>query len=106
VCRPQAVRAWAKGGFINYFGLQRFGSYSVGTHEIGRVLLKGDFKAAVDLIMCPRVSCLPCRSFLSSNAPELSFNFLLQDGEQWRMEKAREVWAKSRDPRQVSVDAT
>ncbi len=36
----QAVNAWAKHGFINYFGLQRFGCYAVGTHDVGRALLK------------------------------------------------------------------
>ena len=51
----QAVEAWAQAGFINYFGLQRFGSYSVGTHDVGKQLLKGDFEAAVNLILCPRV---------------------------------------------------
>ena len=27
-------------GFINYFGMQRFGSYNIHTHEIGRECLK------------------------------------------------------------------
>lgn len=38
-------------GFLNYYGLQRFGSFSTGTDEIGKALLKGDFKAAVHLIL-------------------------------------------------------
>jgi len=29
-----------KDGFINYFGMQRFGSYSIHTHEIGRACLR------------------------------------------------------------------
>jgi len=32
-------------GFINYYGLQRFGSCGeIPTHEIGKALLIGDFK--------------------------------------------------------------
>nr|XP_018622549.1 multisubstrate pseudouridine synthase 7 isoform X2 [Nicotiana tomentosiformis] len=41
-------------GFINYFGLQRFGSSSVPTHLIGAALLRGEWKAAVSLILDPR----------------------------------------------------
>ncbi|EPX74512.1 pseudouridine synthase [Schizosaccharomyces octosporus yFS286] len=41
-------------GFINYFGLQRFGTSSVGTHTIGIALLQSDWKKAVELILSPR----------------------------------------------------
>ncbi|XP_051146896.1 multisubstrate pseudouridine synthase 7 isoform X1 [Andrographis paniculata] len=43
-----------KSGFINYFGLQRFGSSSIPTHLIGAALLRGEWKAAVDMILDPR----------------------------------------------------
>ncbi|KAL2345777.1 hypothetical protein Fmac_007062 [Flemingia macrophylla] len=46
--------ALGKHGFINYFGLQRFGSGSVPTHLIGAALLRGEWKLAVDLILDPR----------------------------------------------------
>ncbi|KAL8657313.1 MAG: hypothetical protein Q9226_002047 [Calogaya cf. arnoldii] len=46
-----AVENFAKHGFINYYGLQRFGSFSTGTHTIGRSMLQGDFKAACDAIL-------------------------------------------------------
>ncbi|BDA41229.1 Multisubstrate pseudouridine synthase 7 [Coccomyxa sp. Obi] len=46
-----AVEAVRDGGFINYFGLQRFGSTGGRTHRIGALLLKGEWKAAVDMIM-------------------------------------------------------
>ncbi|KAL1900841.1 multisubstrate pseudouridine synthase 7 [Ceratocystis pirilliformis] len=35
-------------GWINYFGHQRFGTFAIGTHEIGRMILSGDIKAAID----------------------------------------------------------
>ncbi|GMI79207.1 hypothetical protein like AT3G04820 [Hibiscus trionum] len=41
-------------GFINYFGLQRFGSGSVPTHHIGATLLRGEWKAAASIILDPR----------------------------------------------------
>jgi tRNA pseudouridine13 synthase len=44
-------------GFINYYGLQRFGTTEVATHEIGKCLLKNNFKDAIDLILKPRKTC-------------------------------------------------
>ncbi|KAH8326835.1 hypothetical protein KR067_005960 [Drosophila pandora] len=42
-------------GFINYYGLQRFGnSASVPTYEVGVALLKCDYKLACELILKPR----------------------------------------------------
>lgn len=38
-------------GFINYYGLQRFGTFSTRTDSIGVKMLQGDFKAAVDAIL-------------------------------------------------------
>ncbi|KAJ1413903.1 Pseudouridine synthase, TruD [Sesbania bispinosa] len=49
-----AADALGRHGFINYFGLQRFGSGSVPTHLIGAALLRGKWKLAVDLILDPR----------------------------------------------------
>ncbi|XP_067642840.1 pseudouridylate synthase 7 homolog [Eurosta solidaginis] len=42
-------------GFINYFGLQRFGnSPGTPTYEIGVALLKSDYKTVAELILKPR----------------------------------------------------
>ncbi|CAI9769628.1 unnamed protein product [Fraxinus pennsylvanica] len=49
-----STTALGKHGFINYFGLQRFGSSSVPTHLVGATLLRGDWKAAVGMILDPR----------------------------------------------------
>lgn len=49
-----AVASWADRGFINYFGLQRFGTKSIPTHDIGRAILQRDFKTAVDLVLKPQ----------------------------------------------------
>lgn len=46
-----AVSEMAKYGFINYFGLQRFGTHFVGTHELGKMLLMEDYEAVIDGIL-------------------------------------------------------
>lgn len=38
-------------GFINYYGMQRFGTFSVSTHTYGIELLKGNWKAAAELLL-------------------------------------------------------
>ena len=46
-----AVQNLQEHGFLNYYGLQRFGSFSAGTDDVGKKLLQGDFEAAVELIL-------------------------------------------------------
>ncbi|KAL6778573.1 hypothetical protein ACKKBF_B15330 [Auxenochlorella protothecoides x Auxenochlorella symbiontica] len=46
-----ACTALAASGFINYFGLQRFGSGPIPTHAIGRALLAGQWDRAVASIL-------------------------------------------------------
>ncbi|KAG0057689.1 multisubstrate pseudouridine synthase 7 [Gryganskiella cystojenkinii] len=60
-------------GFMNYFGMQRFGTGSVGTHDVGRALLRGEWKEAVHLIMKPRLG----------EGPDIT--------------KARQHWAEHKD---------
>jgi tRNA pseudouridine13 synthase len=50
----EACDSLAARGFINYYGLQRFGTSAVPTHLIGRALLQDDFATAADLILRPR----------------------------------------------------
>jgi tRNA pseudouridine13 synthase len=38
-------------GYLNYFGLQRFGTFSTRTDAIGIKMLQGDFKGAVEAIL-------------------------------------------------------
>lgn len=52
-----ALASLRERGFINYYGLQRFGnSASVPTYEVGVALLKSDYKLACELILKPRDS--------------------------------------------------
>lgn len=62
-------------GFINYFGMQRFGTTAVPTHQVGRAILKNDWNQVVDLILKPR--------------PGAEKGFLV---------RCREEWAKTQDP--------
>uniref|UniRef100_A0A1B6LQX0 TRUD domain-containing protein n=2 Tax=Graphocephala atropunctata TaxID=36148 RepID=A0A1B6LQX0_9HEMI len=72
----ESVEQFKKTGFINYFGLQRFGqSAVVPTYFVGKAILKGDWKLAVELILKPRPG-------------EASFKDL---------KEARDVWWTTRD---------
>ncbi|GAA5908397.1 pseudouridine synthase PUS7 [Sporobolomyces salmoneus] len=42
-------------GFLNYYGMQRFGTAPIPTHLIGLALLRSEWSLAVDLILSPRV---------------------------------------------------
>ncbi|XP_032511316.2 pseudouridylate synthase 7 homolog [Danaus plexippus] len=54
-CVDVACKLLNENGFINYYGLQRFGSRAdVPTHEIGLKLLQGNFKKAIDSILTQR----------------------------------------------------
>lgn len=65
-------------GFINYYGLQRFGNCTeVTTFDVGKALLKSDFKEAVDLILKER------------------------DGEPESMQKMRACWKEKRDAKEA-----
>ncbi|CAG9825229.1 unnamed protein product [Phaedon cochleariae] len=53
----EAVNRLKDNGFINYYGLQRFGNdKEVPTFKIGLSLLKGKWKEAIDLILKPKAS--------------------------------------------------
>ena len=56
-------------GFINYFGSQRFGNGSVRTDRIGRLILQGDWNAAVEQILSPKLRDM--------NSPHGSFNNMI-----------------------------
>ncbi|KAF2861408.1 tRNA pseudouridine synthase D [Piedraia hortae CBS 480.64] len=46
-----ATKSFESKGFLNYYGLQRFGTYSTGTHTTGMRMLQGDLEGAVDSIL-------------------------------------------------------
>ncbi|KHN99483.1 Pseudouridine synthase TruD, eukaryotic [Metarhizium album ARSEF 1941] len=46
-----ALKHMSSHGWINYFGHQRFGTHDVGTHQVGKLILGGDFEAAVSALL-------------------------------------------------------
>ncbi|KAI7907261.1 pseudouridine synthase [Cokeromyces recurvatus] len=50
----EALQSLKNNGFLNYFGMQRFGTSSVLTHTIGCAIIKKDYKEASNLILRPR----------------------------------------------------
>ncbi|KAK2842542.1 hypothetical protein Q5P01_012742 [Channa striata] len=71
----QAMTSLKQTGFINYYGMQRFGTTAVPTQQVGRAILKNDWNEVVDLILKPR--------------PGAEKEFLV---------RCREEWAKTQDP--------
>ena len=55
----EAGESFQRRGFLNYYGLQRFGTYATGTHIVGQKMLQGDLKGAVDCILAYDESLLP-----------------------------------------------
>ena len=54
----QAIEHLQGHGFINYFGLQRFGSFEIGTDEVGKKILMEDYEGAVWDILAIREDAL------------------------------------------------
>jgi len=50
---PRRPSGLGERGFVNYFGLQRFGSGTVTTHAIGRALLRGEWGLWWTCCSCP-----------------------------------------------------
>ncbi|WFD32212.1 tRNA pseudouridine(13) synthase [Malassezia sp. CBS 17886] len=49
----ERARLVEEDGFVNYFGMQRFGTGAVPTHRLGIAVLRGDFAEALRLILGP-----------------------------------------------------
>lgn len=56
--RP-AMSYFTEHGFINYYGMQRFGTSDISTDKIGLCLLKNDYEGAINLILAPRENQFP-----------------------------------------------
>ncbi|KEP53803.1 tRNA pseudouridine synthase [Rhizoctonia solani 123E] len=50
----KAMHSLKEHGFINYYGMQRFGTSAIPTHSIGLALLRSDWKLATSLLLRPR----------------------------------------------------
>ncbi|XP_020652930.3 pseudouridylate synthase 7 homolog isoform X2 [Pogona vitticeps] len=71
----QAMQSLKEIGFINYYGMQRFGTTAIPTYQVGRAILQNNWDEVIDLILKPR--------------PGAEKGYLV---------KCREEWAKKKDP--------
>ncbi|XP_044279389.1 pseudouridylate synthase 7 homolog isoform X1 [Varanus komodoensis] len=71
----QAMESLREIGFINYYGMQRFGTTAIPTYQVGRAILQNNWNEVIDLILKPR--------------PGAEKGYLV---------KCREEWAKTKDP--------
>jgi tRNA pseudouridine13 synthase len=50
----ESLQSLKNNGYLNYFGMQRFGTSSVMTHTIGCAIMKKQYEEASNLILNPR----------------------------------------------------
>lgn len=50
----QALDSLKTRGFVNYFGMQRFGTFSTPSHHVGRFILCQDYEGAVNCLLSPQ----------------------------------------------------
>ncbi|XP_048864936.1 pseudouridylate synthase 7 homolog isoform X1 [Brienomyrus brachyistius] len=74
----QAMTSLRNTGFINYYGMQRFGTTAVPTYQVGRAILQNNWTEVMDLILKPR--------------PGAEKGYLV---------RCREEWARSQDPEEA-----
>ncbi|XP_077981805.1 pseudouridylate synthase 7 homolog [Glandiceps talaboti] len=73
-----AMTSFQNTGFINYYGMQRFGTTAIANFRVGRAILLSDWQEAIELILKPR------------------------QGESSEMQSAREHWWQTRDAQSSS----
>ncbi|CCH59996.1 hypothetical protein TBLA_0C01830 [Henningerozyma blattae CBS 6284] len=73
----KGCKSLTNNGFINYFGMQRFGTFSVSTHEIGKELLNENWENAVELILSEQTNVQP------------------------KSIEARKIWAETKDAKEA-----
>jgi tRNA pseudouridine13 synthase len=89
----KAVHAMATNGFINYYGLQRFGAFATSTDQIGVKLLHEDLKGAVALI-------LECSPEVLAVARGEKTSYSIPNDDRKRAE-ALHVWETTRDAKRA-----
>ncbi|RKP03058.1 hypothetical protein CXG81DRAFT_3451, partial [Caulochytrium protostelioides] len=52
--QKRVIDEFAEKGFVNYFGMQRFGTRDIGTHQAGILMLAGQWQETINLIMAPK----------------------------------------------------
>ncbi len=68
----KAISDFSEKGFINYYGLQRFGSFAASTDAIGRKMLQDDLKGAVEDLLAYSDTALAAANNTSSSTIQVS----------------------------------
>jgi tRNA pseudouridine13 synthase len=87
------VSQFQKRGFINYYGLQRFGSFANGTDQVGKKLLQEDLKGAIDMILDFHPSAL---AVAEDGIPETKVS-----SDDRARAQALDVWRRTRNTQQA-----
>ncbi|KAH7389775.1 pseudouridine synthase [Pyrenochaeta sp. MPI-SDFR-AT-0127] len=82
----KAITDFSEKGFINYYGLQRFGSFAASTDAIGRKMLQDDLKGAVEDLLAYSEVALAAAEGTSSDS-----NILVSQDDRNRA-KALHIW--------------
>ncbi|KAJ9667165.1 multisubstrate pseudouridine synthase 7 [Coniosporium apollinis] len=88
-----AIASFKSGGYINYYGLQRFGSFATSTDAIGVKLLQSDLKGAIDLILDYSPAALAAAQADASSSPSTE---LISHDDKARAE-ALHIWRTTSD---------
>ncbi|KAF2469873.1 tRNA pseudouridine synthase D [Lindgomyces ingoldianus] len=87
----KSVQDFSEKGFINYFGLQRFGSFAATTDSVGKKLLRGNFEGAIDDILVYSESAVT-----AYDAKETTPAILISQDDKERA-KAIHIWKTTKD---------
>jgi len=79
----ESCQSFAEKGFINYFGMQRFGTGTASTCSIGKAILQYEWKTAVDLILSS------CANDLDEESQELLKNWDVEGNAEKLLERNR-----------------
>ncbi|KAI7408398.1 hypothetical protein KC328_g4 [Hortaea werneckii] len=99
----QAGQAFREKGYLNYYGLQRFGTFSTGTHAVGLKILQNDLEGAVNLILGYPDHLLPENQQADGNGKVPQDDINRADAiRQWREGKATGAEVMARLPRRAT----
>ncbi|RMX87741.1 hypothetical protein D0869_02141 [Hortaea werneckii] len=101
----QAGQAFREKGYLNYYGLQRFGTFSTGTHAVGLKILQNDLEGAVNLILGYSDHLLPENQQADGNGKVPQDDINRADAiRQWREGKATGAEVMARLPRRFQAE--
>ncbi|KAK3117778.1 multisubstrate pseudouridine synthase 7 [Teratosphaeriaceae sp. CCFEE 6253] len=102
----EAAESFKRNGYLNYYGLQRFGSFSTGTHMTGVKILQGDLGGAVNSILEYSPDLLPenVADDMSSKVPQDDIH-RADAIRKWREGSANALDIREMMPRRFSAES-